>query len=147
MQELATDAPEPSLAVRGARRNGIDRLFLAGRLDISTAPILQRELDSVVHAGGALVLDLDDLTEIDRFGFHALERAYEHSSREAWRLSIINCHGAARRVFEKAGYNHLLGSSRVSDVLDAGDEGWSPISLPSFLGQRRKRSNDARRRS
>ena len=92
------------------------------------------------------MLDLDDLTEIDRFGFHALERASEHSSREAWKLSIINCHGAVRRVFEKAGYSHLLSSSRLSDVLDAGDEAWSPISLPSFLGQRRK-SSKARRRS
>lgn len=141
--EVATQ--EESLAVRGARRNGIDRLFLAGRLDISTAPILQRDLDSVVHAGGALVLDLDDLTHIDRFGCHALERASGHSSREAWRLSIVNCHGAVRRVLEKAGCSHLLGASGVSDLLDAGDEGWSPISLPSLLGKREKTSRAGRR--
>lgn len=129
------DSLEPALAVRGVRRNGIDRLFVSGELDIFTAPILQREIDDVAHAGGALILDLRDLTFIDRFGVRVLERAAEHAGREVWKLCIVNGQADVRHVIETARADHLLSANDVSEFVDEGDEDWSPISLPTLLGQ------------
>ena len=129
-------APEGTLDVRAEWRNGVDRLVVAGVLDVFTAPVLQREVDTVVHVGGALVLDLRDLASIDRFGLHSLKRIAEYASRDGWRLSIVNCRAADRHLFERAGMDHLLGVTDAFDALDPGDES-RPIPLPSLLGQRR----------
>jgi anti-anti-sigma factor len=130
-------APEATLDVRGERRNGADRLFLAGELDVFTAPILQRELDDVVHPGGQLILDLRDLTFMDRLGLRSIERAAEYAGREGWNLSIVNCHGAVRQVFEAAGTDHLLSETDMSDRPDTGNGELTP--LPSLLRQRESR--------
>ena len=129
------DSVDPTLAVRGERRNGIDRLFVTGELDIFTAPILQREIDDVAHTGGALVLDLSDLTFIDRFGVRVLERAAEHAGRESWKLCIVNGQADVRHVIETARADHLLSANDVSEFVDSGEADWSPISLPTLLGQ------------
>lgn len=125
-----------ALSIRGVRRNGIDRLFVSGELDVFTAPMLRRELDDLAHPGGAIVLDLRDVTLIDRFGVLVITRAVAHARREAWRLCIVHGDGVVRAGFESAGVEHLLGSLHVSDFVEAGDTDWSPISLPTLLGQR-----------
>lgn len=141
---IASDA---RFAVRGDRRSGIDRLSVAGELDVVAAPFLQQGLDAVVHAGGALILDLRDLTFMDGIGLRTVERAAEYARRDAWRLCIVNCQDAVRDVFETAGTDHLLSGTHVSDLLDSGDGGWSPIPLPGAAGQRRDGlSGDSERR-
>jgi len=123
-------------AVVGARRNGIDRLFLKGRLDRSTALILESELVNVAHPNGAVVVDLVGLVSIDASGLHTLEEAAHRRAPHAGRVSIINGQGPIRVAFEEAGISHLLGGQDLSDLLDAGDGEWSPVSLPPFLGPR-----------
>jgi ABC-type transporter Mla MlaB component len=123
-------------AVVGARRNGIDRLFLRGRLDRSTVPILESELVNVGHPDGAVVVDLVGLVSIDASGLSTLEEAADRQGPHAGRLSIINGHGPVRAAFEEAGISHLLGGQDLSDLLDAGEGEWSPVSLPPFLGPR-----------
>jgi anti-anti-sigma factor len=130
------DTLDPALTVRGERRNGIDRLVVAGELDIFTAQILRREIDDVSHAGAALVLDLRDVRFIDRFGVRVLERAAENAGYDAWRLCIVNPRDDVRYVIEMARADHLLSANDVSDFVDEGDTDWSPISLPTLLGQR-----------
>ncbi len=114
--------PSPAGAdpsVRGERRAGIVRLFVAGELDVSTAPMLEREIDA----------------------------ATEDASREGWRLCIVNRFGPVRDEFDATGSDRLLGSIAVSDLLDAGDEAWSLIPLPSLLGHRNHRLAHVARRS
>ena len=69
-----SSAPEVRLAISCYRRNGIDRLFLAGALDQSNVLMLEGELDALAPSEGVLVLDLRELTSIDRWGLHTLER-------------------------------------------------------------------------
>jgi anti-anti-sigma factor len=123
-------------AVVGARRNGIDRLFLRGKLDRSTVLILESELVNVAHPDGAVVVDLVGLVSIDASGLRTLEEATHRQGPHAGRLSIINGHGPVRAAFEEAGISHLLGGQDLSDLLDAGEGEWSPVSLPPFLGPR-----------
>ena len=119
-----------------SRRNGIDRLSLVGALDLSNVLMLEGELTAVAHAGGALVLDLRELTSIDRWGLHTLERVARRSNSGTSRLFIVNARGPVRDAFEAAGIADLLGGADLSDLLDTGDATWSPISLPPLPGRR-----------
>jgi anti-anti-sigma factor len=137
---MAVQQPKADLdtrfAVLATRRNGIDRLSLIGELDRSTVLILESELVSVAHPGGAIVLDLGDLTSIDAWGLRTLERVAQRAGGNRGRLSIVNAHGAVLEAFEEAGVGYLLGGSALSELLDSGDGEWSPVSLPPFLRRR-----------
>jgi anti-anti-sigma regulatory factor len=132
----ASEAHDTGFVVLGARRNGIDRLFLMGALDRSSVLILESELLGVAHPDGAVILDLSDLLSIDAWGLHTLERAAEGTGPRTGRLSIVNAHGPVLDAFERAGIGHLVSGDDVSDLLDAGDGEWSPISLPPLLRRR-----------
>jgi len=131
-----SSAPEVPFVVRCSRRNGIDRLFLVGVLDRSSVLMLEGELDAVGREAGALVLDLRELTSIDRWGLHTLERVAQRSHPAAPRLCIVNGRGSVLDAFEAAGMSDLLSGTDVSDLLDAGDGEWSPISLPPLPERR-----------
>ena len=126
--------PESLFAVRGDRRNGIDRLSLLGELTRATVPLLTHELDGIAHAGGAVILDLRALESVDASGVRAIEGMSRHADRGGWWLFIVNCGARVREAFERAGTGALLTVTDVSDVLASGDGGWSPISLPPRPG-------------
>ena len=134
MQQPEADL-DTRFAVLGTRRNGIDRLSLIGELDRSTVLILESELVSVAHPGGAIVLDLGDLTSIDEWGLRALVRVARRAGGSRGRLSIVNGHGVVLETFERAGVRYLLSGTDLSELLDAGQGEWSPVSLPPFLRQ------------
>lgn len=135
MQEPG-EASDIRFTVHGTRRNGIDRLFLIGDLDRSSVLILESELVDVAHPGGAIVLDLRDLTSIDTWGLRILERAMQRVGGSTGRLSIVNGHGPVIEAFDSAGLGYLVSGTDLSDLLDGGDGEWSPVSLPPFLGRR-----------
>jgi anti-anti-sigma factor len=135
-----SSAPGTAFAIHGDRRIGIVRLFVSGSLDAFTAATFERELDAVVHPGGALILDLGDVIAIDGSGLAALERVALRADRDAWRLSIVNSNEAVRRFFEMNRDDNLVSSTDVSHLLDAGDGEWSPIPLPPYLGHPQRRA-------
>jgi anti-anti-sigma regulatory factor len=141
------DLNETRFFVRGGRRNGIDRLFLIGDLDRSSVLLFESELAAVAHEGGAVVIDLRDLTSVDAWGLHALERAAaRRACPDSLRFAIVNARDRVLEAFEGAGIEHLLSGIDLSELLDAGDGRWSEISLPALLGQRAgaqgRRGND-----
>ena len=127
-------APDLGFAITRSRRNGIDRLCLAGALDHSSVLLLEGELNAVDREGGALVLDLGALVSIDRWGLHTLERVARRSDPCASQLFIVNGQGPVVDAFETAGMGDLIGGPDLSELLDAGDGEWSP-SLPHFPGR------------
>ena len=134
MQQPKADL-DARFAVLCTRRNGIDRLSLIGELDRSTVLILESELVSIAHPGGAIVLDLGDLTSIDAWGLRTLERVAQRAGGSRGRLSIVNGHGVVLDAFERAGVGYLLSGADLSELLDAVHGEWSPVSLPPFLRQ------------
>jgi anti-anti-sigma factor len=122
--------------VSRSRRNGIERLSLVGALDHASILMLEDELNALARAEGPLVIDLHGLTSIDRWGLHAIERTARRSSREDPHLYIVNAHGPVVDAFEAAGFGDLLSGADLSDLLDAGDGEWSPVSLPPLPGRR-----------
>jgi anti-anti-sigma regulatory factor len=131
----AIDAPHVHFAVLGDRRNGVERLSLIGTLDHSTVRMLEREVDDVSHADGAVVLDLANLDMVDIDAVRALEVIARRAVEERWFLFIVHCREAVRKAFEREGGAGLL-SADVSEVLSSGDGDWAPISLPPLPGQR-----------
>jgi anti-anti-sigma factor len=129
-------APDDGFAITHSRRNGIDRLHLAGVLDHSSVLLLESELKAVAREGGVLVLDLGALASIDRWGLHTLERVARLSDPCTSQLFIVNGRGPVLDAFETAGMSDLIGGRDVSELLEAGDGGWSQISLPPFPGRR-----------
>jgi len=128
-------APHVHFAVLGDRRNGLERLSLIGTLDGSTVRILEREIDDVSHADGAVVLDLANLEIADIDAVRALEGLARRAVDEGWFLFIVHCRDPVREAFERDGGAGLL-SADVSEVLSSGDGDWAPISLPPLPGQR-----------
>jgi anti-anti-sigma regulatory factor len=117
-----SSAPEVRFAISSSRRAGIDRLFLVGDLDRSSVLMLEGELNAVARAGRALILDLRELTSIDRWGLHTLERVARGSGLGPRRLSLVHCHGPVLDAFEAAGLDDLLSGTDRSDPLRAAEE-------------------------
>jgi len=142
-----SSAPDLGFAITRSRRNGMDRLCLSGALDHSSVLMLEGELNAVTREGGALIIDLRALVSIDRWGLHTLERVARRSDPCTSQLFIVNGHGPVLDAFETAGMGDLMGGPDLSELLDAGDGEWSPISLPPFPGRRAARGPRSRRSS
>jgi anti-anti-sigma regulatory factor len=131
-----SSAPDVRFTIRRTRRNGIDRLSLVGALDRDSVLVLEGELNAVARAGGALILDLRELTSIDRWGLHTIERVARRLDPCTSRIYIVNGDGPVSEALETAGMGDLLTGSDLSELLDAGDGTWSSTSLPPFPAQR-----------
>jgi anti-sigma B factor antagonist len=79
------------------------RLALAGELDISSAPTLERELRRAEDAAPpVLVLDLRELTFMDSTGLRLVLGADARARKEGRRLAIVRGGEAIDRVFRIA---------------------------------------------
>ena len=131
----AIDAPHVHFALLGDRRNGVERLSLFGTLDRSTVVMLEREVDEVSHADGAVVLDLQNLDAVDMDAVRALQAMARSAADGGWLLFIVHSRESVREAFERDGAADLL-SGDVSAILSSGDGDWAPITLPPPPGQR-----------
>ncbi|MFZ1220922.1 MAG: hypothetical protein WAO00_16625 [Chthoniobacterales bacterium] len=121
--------------IRGDRRNGFDRMVLAGVLDRSSVLMLESELSVIMRTPVALILDLRGLRSIDRWGVHALDGATHHADRCGSRLFIVS-QGLVLLALQAAGIRHLLSSADMSDLLESDGGAWTPVSLPPLPEQR-----------
>jgi anti-anti-sigma regulatory factor len=133
--QYANDTPHVHFAVIGDRRNGVERLSLIGSLDRSTVAILEREVDDVSHANGAIVLDLHNLDAVEVDAVRALQAMAQRAADGGWFLFIVHSSEPVREAFERDGAADLL-CADVSDILSSGDGDWAPITLPPLPGQR-----------
>lgn len=131
----AVVAPQVHFAVLGDRRNGVERLSLFGTLDRSTVLMLEREVDEVSHADGAVVLDLQNLDAVEIDAVRALQAMALSAADGGWLLFIVHSRESVREAFERDGAADLL-SGDVSAILSSGDGDWAPITLPPSPGQR-----------
>jgi anti-sigma B factor antagonist len=73
-------------------RAGVIRL--AGELDMSTVPELDQMLEAAVERGGAVLVDLTELTFMDSSGIHTLIKA----ARSLGGRGCLILHGEQERV-------------------------------------------------
>jgi anti-sigma B factor antagonist len=87
------------------------RLVLSGELDLAGADhVLSQAKD--VPSGGALTLDLSDLSFMDSSGLKVLMNLERRSKREGWSLAIENPGGQVLGLLELCGFDQRLPIAR-----------------------------------
>ena len=75
-------------------------LTLAGELDLATAPVLQKRLDTALRGGATVVIDMARLRFIDSSGLGMLVRAERELRDSGGQLVLVRGPRAAHRPFE-----------------------------------------------
>ena len=84
-------------------------LAVTGRVDSTSAPVLQQHLISAVHAPQARVLvDLSGLDYISSAGFRVLLLSAKHSESAGGRLVLCGLSAKVRQLFDIGGFLDLF---------------------------------------
>jgi anti-sigma B factor antagonist len=91
------------------QENGPALLKVAGELDQHTAPDLTRVLENLsLTPGGALVMDLADLTYCDSTGITVLVTAYHRAQAAGCAFSLAGISHDLTRVFQTVGLDQIF---------------------------------------
>jgi anti-sigma B factor antagonist len=108
-QRIAPPAPNFSCDRRNVA--GLAVVEVAGDLDLSTAPILQRALGAAIDSGPApVIVDMRHLEFMDCAGLNAIDSQPDHD-----RLHLVHPTGEVRRVLELTDYDRTL---HIYDTLE-----------------------------
>jgi anti-anti-sigma factor len=84
-------------------------MVLAGEVDMSSVPILQREFEKIAaDVTSDLVIDLGLVTFLDSMGISFLVTAHQRLEDQGARLMIFSPNQQVRRLFELTGLTSLL---------------------------------------
>ncbi len=78
------------------------------RVDTSTAPQLQYEIDKVIEETDKLVLDFKELIYISSAGLRVLLSAHKSMDKKAGTLVITNVSEDILEIFEVTGFSDIL---------------------------------------
>ena len=82
-------------------------ISLAGRLDTTTAPILEEELDKVLSSAKNLIFDLEKLEYISSAGLRVILKAQKSIGRGGT-LRLIHVNKSVKEVFDITGFSDFL---------------------------------------
>jgi anti-anti-sigma factor len=109
----------PEFTARIDSRNGVVNIALSGELDRTTVPILEDHLASFEDDGvTAIMLDLRELTFLDRSAMHVFLAARERAYSKGHRLILVGANPSVRRLFELTDTEFLLNDQDAAGVLD-----------------------------
>ena len=80
---------------------------LEGRLDTTTAPMLEKELKEALPGVSDLTLDFADLEYISSAGLRVLLAAQKIMNRQG-RMKIVRANEIVREVFDVTGFSDIL---------------------------------------
>ncbi|MEX0790482.1 MAG: STAS domain-containing protein, partial [Actinomycetota bacterium] len=103
-----SDIPK-GLDIRTEERAGTTRMFLAGELDLATAPRVESKLRLAQGSHHSVVVDLQDLTFMDSHGILTFIDAARRAIDAGDAFRVVNTHGTVSRVFELTHQQVLLG--------------------------------------
>ena len=114
-QILARANTLPTAFACTATHGGLDAawVYVAGELDIATAPELERTLRESQQLAHLTVLDLRDLAFMDSAGVHTIVDASLRARRDSCRLVLVRGRPDIYRMFT------LTGSTGDVDIADA----------------------------
>ncbi|MCQ2814981.1 MAG: STAS domain-containing protein [Bacilli bacterium] len=82
-------------------------LLLIGRLDTTTSPDLEREIQESTKGIKSLTLDFKDLEYISSAGLRVVLGAQKLMSRQG-QMNLINVPDAIKDIFEMTGFSEIL---------------------------------------
>lgn len=80
---------------------------VSGRLDTTTAPVLEAELKASLDGISSLILDFSDLAYISSAGLRVLLSAQKVMNRQG-KMTIRNANDVVMEVFEVTGFSDIL---------------------------------------
>ena len=87
--------------------NGALTIALEGRLDTTTAPQLEAELNNSLDGVKALVIDMEKLLYISSAGLRVLLKAQKVMNKQG-SMTVKNVSQDIKDIFEVTGFNELL---------------------------------------
>lgn len=81
---------------------------LQGRLDTSTSPELDRELQASIPGIQKLIMDFQELEYVSSAGLRVLLSAQKRMSRQRGEMVVRNVNETINEVFELTGFSDIL---------------------------------------
>lgn len=79
--------------------SGYNILYLAGEIDVYTAPALKAAINKLLDTGIAhLVIDMSDVGYMDSSGFGALLSAVKRLAPNGGTVNLVNCSSGIERI-------------------------------------------------
>lgn len=108
----------PQFAARVDVRHGVACIALSGELDLTTVPVLEDHLAQFEGAGvTAIMLDLRELTFLDRSAMQVFLAARERANKNGHRLILVGASPGTRRLFELTDTEFLLDDHDAAGVV------------------------------
>ena len=109
----------PQFSARVETRNRVASISLSGELDVTTVPVLEDHLARFEAAGlSAIMIDLRELTFLDRSAMQAFLAARERANQNGHRLILVGASPGARRLFELTNTEFLLDDHDTTVVMN-----------------------------
>ena len=101
--------PAAPFQIRSETHGDNGRLWLAGELDIASAPRLQEAAESMLaRRVSRVAIDLSELAFIDSSGLRLLIDLHDRAGADGWSLALVNPSEPTRAVFEITGAEENL---------------------------------------
>ncbi len=99
----------PPLRMRSSREGDTHVIALAGDLDLTTVPDVERELRRAEQTtASVLAVDLSELTFIDSTGIRLMMQAQRRSAKSGIRLVVVPGTGPVQRLFDICGVSGVM---------------------------------------
>ncbi len=95
------------MTINKEKKDSTLTLFLEGRLDTTTAPELEAEIDSSVDGVSELIIDLEKLAYISSAGLRVLLKAQKIMSKKG-SMSVRGANEDLMDIFEVTGFVDIL---------------------------------------
>lgn len=95
------------LNIKKTVENGNAQVALEGRLDTTTAPELEKELQEILEGLQTLTLDFTNLEYISSAGLRVLLSAHKTMSKQG-EMKICNVSPVIMEIFEVTGFSDIL---------------------------------------
>lgn len=90
------------------KTNDAVTIMLTGRLDTTTAPILEGNINEQLEVSSAIVMDMAGLEYISSAGLRVLLGAQKKVSAQSGSMKLINVSEAVMDVLEMTGFADIL---------------------------------------
>lgn len=88
--------------------NGVAKFFLDGRLDTSTAPTLEIEMNKVLEDCKELYLDIKNLEYVSSAGLRVLLTIHKNISAKQGKFVISHPNDVVKDIFDMTGFSSIL---------------------------------------
>lgn len=111
-------AGQDHLQIDVKRQQDMEILRLSGELDLASAPLLQREIDSAGLGATAMILDLEKLDFIDSTGLRMILAAHERAKERGQEFAVTRGSRQVQRLLAITGVGeHLRIIASADDML------------------------------